>query len=94
MHKTGLELINLHLYMFKLTWNMDIYYFVCIHGDMYGIVRLYTYIYIDIFEMNADIKSVKWAVSKIQLSKMHSNNNCKGICTYSSSFGDLDSSEL
>ena len=46
------------------------------------------------FAMNADIKSVKWAVSKIQLSKMHSNNNCKGICTYSSSFGDLDSSEL
>ena len=80
--------------MLKLAWKMDVYYFVCIYGDMYGIIRLYTYIYIDIFEMNADIKSVKWAVSKIQLSKMHSNNDFKRFCTYSCSFGDLDSSEL
>ena len=55
---------------------------------------IHVHLYRHLFEMNADIKSVKWAVSKIQLSKMHSNNNCKGICTYSSSFGDLDSSEL
>ena len=73
--------------MLKLAWKMDVYYFVCIYGDMYGIIRLYTYIYIDIFEMNADIKSVKWAVSKIQLSKspdrMHSDNNCKQRRFYS-----------